>query len=127
MKASAFSQSSILGRLHLIKTPVRAAPVTRIKMCLSSDRHMKKNHSPCLWRLQVKQVKSTTPKTMVKSLLISKESPGGEAAALTAARENRPELIQIPCRQGDLALAELKLDLLILEALSLNLWSSQSE
>lgn len=64
---------------------------------------------------------------MVKSLSISKESPGGEAAALSAERENRPELIQIPCRQGDLALAELKLDLLILEALRLNLWSPQSE
>lgn len=72
-------------------------------------------------------MKSTTPKTRVKSVAITKESPGREAAALSAERKNRPERIQIPCRQGDLALATLRLDLLIWEAPSLNLWSSQSE
>lgn len=76
---------------------------------------------------QVQQVKSTTPETMAKSRAISKESPGREAAALSAGRKNGPERTQIPGRQGDLALATPRLDLLISEAPSLNLWSPQSE
>lgn len=48
VKTGVFSQRSVLGRLRLIKTPVRAALMSRIMECLSSDLHRTKTtHRAC--------------------------------------------------------------------------------
>lgn len=77
MTAGAFSQSSILGRLHLIKTPVRAALMGGIKMRLSSDPTCQKSLT-ALVASAGEAGKVHPSKNDAISMLITRESPGGE-------------------------------------------------